>query len=80
MYNLLTFGENNSIIIIERELISMNLFKQKSMKMADRLDWNCKCCKRNKNDTRRIHKNARRKLNLLDKKIIKEWEECKNEN
>ena len=52
----------------------MNLFKQKSMKMADSLDWNCKCCKRNKNDTRRIHKNARRKLNLLDKKIIKEWE------
>ena len=26
------------------------------------------------------HKNARRKLNLLDKKTIKEWEEDKNEN
>ena len=24
----------------------MDLFKQKSMKMATSFDWNCKCCKR----------------------------------
>lgn len=76
MYIFLTFGENNSIINIERRLISMNLFKQKTMAMANSLDWNCKCCKRAKNDTRRIHKNARRKLQRYDMQLIKEWKEC----
>ena len=30
----------------------MDLFKQKSMKMATSFDWNCKCCKRCKGDTK----------------------------
>lgn len=48
----------------------MNLFKAMSMKMADSLDWNCKkVCKRSKGDTRRIHKQARRKLNRYDKQV-----------
>ena len=54
----------------------MNLFKQKTMAMANSLDWNCKCCKRAKSDTRRIHKNARRKLQRYDMQLIKEWKEC----
>lgn len=55
----------------------MNLFKAMSMKMADSLDWNCKCCKRVKNDTRKIHKNTRRKLQRYDMQLIKEWRECR---
>ena len=41
----------------------MDLFKQKSMKMATSFDWNCKCCKRWKSKTKRIlgKKEARRK-------------------
>lgn len=53
----------------------MDLFKSKSMKMADSLDWNCtKICKRNKGDTKRVHKSARTKLSKLDRIIITEWE------
>lgn len=53
----------------------MDLFKSKSMLMADSLDWNCKkICKRNKGDTKRVHKSARVKLSKLDKMIIAEWQ------
>lgn len=49
----------------------MDLFKQKTMKMADSLDWNCpRVCKRHKGDTQRIHKRARRALCKLDQKEI----------
>lgn len=52
----------------------MDLFKQKSMKMATSFDWNCKVCKRCKGDTKRIHKNARRKLKNFDKKLLTEYQ------
>ena len=53
----------------------MDLFKSKSMSIADSLDWNCKkVCKRNKGDTKRVHKSARVKLSKLDKMIIAEWQ------
>lgn len=50
----------------------MDLFKGKSMKMADSLDWNCKCCKRVKGDTKMIHKRARRQLCKQDQEEIKQ--------
>lgn len=51
----------------------MDLFKSKTMKMADSLDWNCpKVCKRAKGDTRRIHKHARRKLCEQDREEIRQ--------
>ena len=50
-----------------------DLFKMKSMKMADSLDWNCpKICKRVKGDTQRIHKKARRELCKQDREEIKQ--------
>ena len=53
----------------------MNLFKAMSMKMADSLDWNCKkVCKRSKGDTKRIHKNARKKIKNFDKKLLTEYQ------
>lgn len=56
----------------------MDLFKKASNKMATSLDWNCpRVCKRNKGDTKRVHKSARVKLSKLDRMIIKEWESDK---
>ena len=52
----------------------MDLFKAISMKMAASFDWNCKCCKRCKGDTKIIHKNARRKLKNFDKKLLTEYQ------
>lgn len=54
----------------------MDLFKQKNIKMADSLDFYCKCCKgqRKSKDKRRLHKTSRFRLSQLDKEIIKEWE------
>lgn len=50
----------------------MDLFKSKGMKLADSLDWNCKCCKRVKGDTRNIHKKARRELCKQDREEIRQ--------
>jgi hypothetical protein len=47
-----------------------DLFKQKSMSLADGLDWNCKCCKRSKGDTKLIHKQARKKLKKDLEKLL----------
>lgn len=52
----------------------MDLFKQKTMKMATSFDWNCKVCKRCKGDTKRIHRNARKKLKNFDKKLLTEYQ------
>lgn len=50
----------------------MDLFKQKNVKLATSLDWNCpKVCKRNKGDTQLLHKHSRRKLKQELKKEIK---------
>ena len=43
----------------------MDIFKEKSMKLATGLDWNTKATKRHKGDTKRIHKKARRELKKL---------------
>lgn len=51
----------------------MDLFKQGTMEMADKFDWNCKVCKRVKGDTKKIHKNARNKLKNFDKKLLTEY-------
>lgn len=63
----------------ERGNSMKDLFKMKSMKMADSLDWNCpKVCKRAKGDTQRIHKKARRELCKQDKEEIRQvlaWKE-----
>ena len=54
----------------------MDLFKKFSMKMATGLDWNCKqVARRNKGDTQKIHKQARRKMRQYDYKVLKEWKE-----
>ena len=50
----------------------MDLFKSNTMKLADSLDWNTKCCKRarKKKDTKLIHTQARTKLKRYDKQEI----------
>ena len=50
----------------------MDLFKSNTMKLANSLDWNAKCCKRarKKKDTKLIHTQARTKLKRYDKQEI----------
>lgn len=52
----------------------MDLFKSNTMRLADSLDWNAKCCKRarKKKDTKLIHRNARRKLCKQDQEEIRQ--------
>lgn len=41
----------------------MDLFKKANIKDATAWDWNCPLiCRRNKNDTQKLHRHSRRKL------------------